>query len=86
MSESDDTTKRDIIRELKDAAALMDAVKEISKDVDGNKILNGGDNSTEVKVETTLDGDVVDRAIESVQRKAENLRNLITTLIPFSLL
>ena len=52
-----------IIRELKDAAALMDAVKEISKDVDGNKILNGGDNSTEVKVETTLDGDVVDRAI-----------------------
>jgi len=86
MSESDDTTKRDIIRELKDAAALMDAVKEISKDVDGNKILNGGDNSTEVKVETTLDGDVVDRAIESVQRKAENLRNLITTLIPVFLL
>jgi hypothetical protein len=86
MSESDDTTKRDIIRELKDAAAFMDAVKEISKDVDGNKILNGGDNSTEVKVETTLDGDVVDRAIESVQRKAENLRNLITTLIPVFLL
>lgn len=86
MSESDDTTNRDIIRELKDAAALMDAVKEISKDVDGNKILNGGDNSTEVKVETTLDGDVVDRAIESVQRKAENLRNLITTLIPIFLL
>jgi len=86
MSESDDTAKRDIIRELKDAAALMDAVKEISKDVDGNKILNGGDNSTEVKVETTLDGDVVDRAIESVQRKAENLRNLITTLIPVFLL
>lgn len=86
MTESDETTKRDIIRELKDAAALMDAVKEISKDVDGNKILNGGDNSTEVKVETTLDGDVVDRAIESVQRKAENLRNLITTLIPVFLL
>ena len=86
MSESDDIGKRDIIRELKDAAALMDAVKEISKDVDGNKILNGGDNSTEVKVETTLEGDVVDRAIESVQRKAENLRNLITTLIPVFLL
>lgn len=90
MSQDDDGRKssssKDIIKELKDAAALIDAVREISKDVDENTVLNGAGNETQVTVETTLEGDLVDRAIESVQRKADNIKKLITTLIPVFLL
>ena len=90
MSENEEEQKpkssQDIIKELKDAAALMDAVKELSQDVDENKILNGGKNQTEVKIETTLDGDIVDRAIASAQKKAENLKTLLATVIPIFLL
>ena len=89
MSKKDDASQssnKDIIKELKDAAALIDAVREISKDVDENTVLNGGGNETQITVETTLEGDLVDRAIESVQRKADNIKKLITTLIPVFLL
>ena len=90
MSENEEEQKpkssQDIIKELKDAAALMDAVKELSQDVGENKILNGGKNQTEVKIETTLDGDIVDRAIASAQKKAENLKTLLATVIPIFLL
>jgi len=37
-------------------------------------------------VETTLEGDIVDRAIESAQRKADNIKKLILTLTPVFLL
>ena len=90
MSENEEEQKpkssQDIIKELKDAAALMDAVKELSQDVGENKILNGGKNQTEVKIETTLDGDIVDRASASAQKKAENLKTLLATVIPIFLL
>ena len=48
--------------------------------------LNGGDNKTEVKLETTLEGDIVDRAIESIQRKTENIKKMIITMTPIFLL
>ena len=38
------------------------------------------------RVETTLEGDIVDRAIESMQRKSENIKKLIITMTPLFLL
>ena len=60
----------DLISELKRAAELIGTVQQVNKQVSENSVLNGGQNKTDVKIETTLEGDVVDRAIESAQRKA----------------
>ena len=61
-------------------------MQSISKEVEGNTVLNGGDNKTEVVVETTLDGDIVDRAIASVERKAEKIRKIVVIIAPVLLL
>lgn len=77
---------RDLVAELREAAELMDAVKEINRDVSQNTVLNGGDNKTEVKVESTIEGDLVDRAIASVERKAEAMKRIATIIVPVILL
>lgn len=78
--------KTDLVTQLKEAAELITTVQAISQEVSENKVLNGGENQTEVKVETTLEGDIVDRAIESLQNKADNIKKLAATLIPIFLL
>ena len=75
-----------LVDQLKDAAELIATVQHISKDIEKNTVLNGGDNKTKIKVESTIEGDIVDRAIESVQRKADKLKKLAATLIPILLL
>ena len=75
-----------LVEQLKEAAELIATVQNISAEVSANSVLNGGDNKTNVKVETTLEGDIVDRAIESAQRKADNIKKLILTLTPIFLL
>lgn len=77
---------KDLITQLKEAAALITTVQNINKEVSENKVLNGGENKTDVKIETTLEGDIVDRAIASAQRKADDLKKLIATLVPVFLL
>lgn len=79
-------TTPDLVTQLKEAAELITTVQAISQEVSQNTVLNGGENSTEVKVETTLEGDVVDRAIASAQRKADDIKKLILTLTPIFLL
>ena len=61
-------------------------MQAINKEVAGNTVLNGGKNKTEVAVETTLEGDIVDRAIESIQRKSERIKKLLVTLTPLLLI
>jgi len=78
--------KADLVSQLKEAAELITTVQSISQEVSKNSVLNGGENKTEVKVETTLEGDIVDRAIASAQRKADNIKKLAATLIPIFLL
>ena len=85
LNESNKESK-DLVSQLKEAAALITTVQSINKEVSENKVLNGGDNKTEVAIETTLEGDIVDRAIESAQRKAENIKKLVATLLPLVLL
>lgn len=80
------SAKADLVTQLKEAAELITTVQAINQQVTENTVLNGGDNKTEVKVETTLEGDIVDRAIESAQRKADNIKKLILTLTPVFLL
>jgi len=77
---------KDLVTQLKEAAELITTVQAVSQEVSENSVLNGGDNKTEVLVETTLEGDIVDRAIESVQRKADNIKKLVATLIPVLLI
>ena len=77
---------KDLVEELKNAAALINVVKEINQDISDNTVLNGGQNKTEVKVESTLEGDIVDRAIASVERKAEKIRKIAIILAPIMLL
>jgi len=77
---------KDLITQLKEAAELITTVQEVNAQVSENKVLNGGENKTEVVVETTLEGDIVDRALASAQRKADDLKKLIATLIPVFLL
>ena len=77
---------KDLVEQLKEAAELITTVQAISQEVSENTVLNGGDNSTEVKVETTLEGDIVDRAIESLQNKADNIKKLLLTLTPVFIL
>jgi len=78
--------EKDLVTQLKEAAELITTVQEINKDVSENTVLNGGENKTEVTLETTLEGDIVDRAIESIQRKSENIKKLIITMVPLFLL
>ena len=80
------TNTKDLVTELKEAAELINTVKGINREVSDNKVLNGGENKTEVKVETTLEGDMVDRAIASVERKAEKLRKIAVIMAPILLL
>jgi hypothetical protein len=77
---------KDLITQLQEAAQLIDTVQSINRQVNENTVLNGGDNKTEVKVETTLEGDIVDRAIASAQRKVENVKKLALVLAPVFLL
>ena len=65
-----------LVEQLKEAAELIATVQTINKQVSDNTVLNGGNNKTEVAVETTLEGDIVDRAIASVERKAEKIRKI----------
>jgi hypothetical protein len=86
LNRSNQDGAKDLVSQLKEAAELITTVQGISKEISSNTVLNGGDNKTELKVDTTLEGDIVDRAIESVQRKADNLKKLLASLIPFFLL
>ena len=86
LNNSNKADGKDLVEQLKEAAELISTVQNISKEVSENTVLNGGENATEVTVETTLEGDIVDRAIESVQRKAENIKKIGLTLIPIFLL
>ena len=83
---SDAPEKRDLAEEMRDAINLISAARELSSAVDENKVLNGGNNKTEVEVKSTLNGDIIDRALESAQRKADNFKKLLATLIPVFLL
>jgi len=83
---NEDKNDKDLVAQLKEAAELIATVQNISAEVSANTVLNGGDNSTEVKVETTLEGDIVDRALESVQRKAEKIKMIIAIVAPILLL
>ena len=78
--------EKDLITQLKEAAELITTVQSINAEVSENTVLNGGENKTEVLVETTLDGDIVDRAIASVHRKAENIKKIAIIVIPVFLL
>ncbi len=83
---NDSNKEKDLVTQLKEAAVLISTVQSINQEVSENTVLNGGENKTEVLVETTLEGDVVDRAIESVQRKVKNIKKLLITLAPLFLL
>ena len=83
---NDSNKEKDLVTQLKEAAVLISTVQSINQEVSENTVLNGGENKTEVLVETTLEGDIVDRAIESIQRKSENIKKLIITMIPIFLL
>ena len=83
---SNEDKQTDLVAQLKEAAELITTVQSISQEVSDNTVLNGGENKTDIVVETTLEGDVVDRAIESLQSKADNLKKLVITLAPIFLL
>ena len=86
LNESNKENDADLITQLKKAAELMGAVQEINKEVAENTVLNGGDNKTEVNVDTTLEGDIVDRAIASVNRKVVELKKIALIIAPVFLL
>ena len=86
VNNSHKAAEKDLVTQLKEAAELITTVQSINAEVAENRVLNGGENSTEVKVETTLEGDIVDRAIDAVQRKADNIKKLVITLAPVFLL
>jgi len=86
LNDSNKQKDKDLVTQLKEAAELITTVQTINKQVTENTVLNGGNNKTEVKVDTTLEGDLVDRAIASAQRKADNFKKLILTLAPIFLL
>ncbi len=75
-----------LVEQLKEAAELISTVQAINQQVSDNSVLNGGNNKTEVAVETTLEGDIVDRAIASVERKAQNIRKILVIVAPIMLL
>ena len=47
---------KDLVTQLKEAAELITTVQAVSQEVSENTVLNGGDNKTEVQIETTLEG------------------------------
>ena len=77
---------KDLVTQLKEAAELINTVQTINQEVSENTVLNGGENKTEVNIETTLEGDIVDRAIASVERKAEKIRKIVLIVAPVLLL
>ena len=83
---NESNVKKDLVSELKEAAELISAVQNINKEVSENSVLNGGDNKTEVAVETTLEGDIVDRAIASAHRKVVELKKIALIIAPVFLL
>lgn len=76
----------DLITQLQEAAELIDTVQAINRKVSENTVLNGGQNKTDVKVDTTLEGDVVDRAIASAHRKVVELKKIALIIAPVFLL
>lgn len=86
LNQSNTEDSADLVEQLKDAAELIATVQNISKDIQENTVLNGGDNETKVEVTTTLEGDVVDRAIESVHRKVQNIKKIALIILPVFLL
>jgi hypothetical protein len=86
LNQSNSKKSADLVSQLKEAAELINTVQSINKQVAENTVLNGGKNKTEVAVETTLEGDIVDRAIASVQRKAENIKKIALIIAPVFLL
>lgn len=83
---NESNVKKDLVSELEEAAKLISAVQNINKEVSENSVLNGGDNKTEVAVETTLEGDIVDRAIASAHRKVVELKKIALIIAPVFLL
>lgn len=83
---NESNVKKDLVSELEEAAKLISAVQSINKEVSENSVLNGGDNKTEVAVETTLEGDIVDRAIASAHRKVVELKKIALIIAPVFLL
>ena len=86
VNNSHKAPEKDLVTQLKEAAELITTVQSINQEVSENKVLNGGDNKTDIKVETTLEGDIVDRAIASVHRKAENIKKIALIFVPVFLL
>ena len=86
LNNSHKEEEKDLVTQLKEAAALITTVQSINSEVSQNTVLNGGENKTEVKVETTLEGDMVDRAIASVHRKAENIKKIALIFVPVFLI
>ena len=86
LNESNKKQEKNLVAELKEAAELISAVQDINKAASENGVLNGGENKTEVKVETTLEGDIVDRAIASVHRKAVEMKKVILIVAPLFLI
>tara|TARA_R100000479_G_scaffold102852_1_gene51340 strand:- start:244 stop:1368 length:1125 start_codon:yes stop_codon:yes gene_type:complete len=76
----------DLVSQLREAAELITTVQQVSKKVADNTVLNGGENKTNVEVETTLEGDIVDRAIDSVERKIQKIKKIAIMLSPLFLL
>jgi hypothetical protein len=76
----------DLITQLQEAAELIDTVQAINRKVSENTVLNGGSNKTDVKVDTTLEGDIVDRAIASAHRKVVELKKIALIIAPVFLL
>ena len=60
LNESNKKQEKNLVADLKEAAELISAVQDINKAASENGVLNGGENKTEVKVETT-EGDIVDK-------------------------
>ena len=83
---SNEDNSESLVEQLKEAAELISTVQQINQQVSDNTVLNGGVNKTEVAVETTLEGDIVDRALESVQRKAEKIKVILAIAAPILLL
>ena len=83
---SNEEKPESLVEQLKEAAELIATVQNISAEVSNNSVLNGGENSTDIVVETTLEGDIVDRAIASVERKAEKIRKIAVIVAPILLL
>ena len=86
LNQSNQKKDADLISQLKEAAELISTVQEINREVASNTVLNGGKNKTAVAVETTLEGDIVDRAIASAHRKVVELKKIALIIAPIFLI